>query len=76
MHSKLSRAHDVVAVHLLQDAPVFKEPVKRLVTRPYGTLHSKVLCWVAVVVGALDLSGVPHVAIVSLKALAQLKTVQ
>jgi hypothetical protein len=44
--------------------------------RPCRTLHPKVLHQVAVVVGALDLFGVPHVAIVCLEVLAQLETVQ
>ncbi len=65
---------DVVAVHLLQDAPIFKAPVKRLVARPCRTLHSKVLHRVAVVVWALNLISVPHIAIVGLNALARLQT--
>jgi hypothetical protein len=66
---------DVVAVHLLQDAPIFKVPVKHLVVRPCRTLHSKFLHRVAVVVWALKLIGVPQVAIVGLNALARLQTV-
>ncbi len=66
---------DVVAVHLLQDAPIFKAPVKRFVARPHCTLHPKVLCQVAVIVGALNLIGMPHVAVVGLNALARLQEV-
>ncbi len=66
---------DIVAVHLLQDAPIFKMPVKRLVARPCRTLQSKVLHWVAVLVWELNLISVPHVAIVSLNAVARLQTV-
>jgi hypothetical protein len=66
---------DAVAVHLLQDAPVFKVPVKRLVARPCRTLHPKVFHQVAVVVGALDLIGVPHVAVVCLDVFTWLQTV-
>jgi hypothetical protein len=57
---------DVVVVHLFQDAPVFKAPVKRLVARPCRTLHPKVPRQVAVIVGAHDLIGVPHIAVVCL----------
>ncbi len=66
---------DVVAV-LLQDALIFKVPVRYLVARPFHTLHPKVLHQVVVVVGALNLIGVPHVAIVGLDAFAWLQTVQ
>ncbi len=65
---------DVVAVHLLQDAPIFKAPVKRLMARPCRTLHSKVLHQVAVVVWALNLISMPHIAIVGLNVLARLQT--
>ena len=67
---------DVMAVHLLQDAPVFKAPVKHLVARPHHTLHPKVLHQVAIIVGALNLIGVPHIAIVGLDVFAWLQTVQ
>ncbi len=67
---------DVVAVHLLQDAPVFKASVERLVARPHHILHPKVLRWVAVIVGPLNLVGVPHVAVVDVNAHTQLETVQ
>jgi hypothetical protein len=66
---------NVVAVHILQDAPVFKMPIEHLMTRPCCTLHLKVLHWVAVVVGALDLFGMPHIAVVGLNALVRLETV-
>jgi hypothetical protein len=67
---------DVVAVHVLQDALVFKAPLKHLLARPCCTLHPKVLRRVAVIVGALDLINVPHVAVVCLDAFAWLQTVQ
>ncbi len=67
--------HDVMAVHLLQDAPIFKVPVKGLVARPRHTLHPKVLRRVAVVVGALNLIGMLHVAIVGSNTLARLLVV-
>ncbi len=67
---------DVVAVHLLQDAPIFKVPSKHLVARPHHALHPKVLHWVAVIVGALNLISVPHVAVVGLNALAGLQAVR
>ncbi len=66
---------DVVVIHLLQDAPVFKVPVKHLAARPRRTVHPKVLHQVAVVVGALNLIGVPHVAVVGLDVFVQLQTV-
>ncbi len=66
---------DVMAVQLLQDAPIFKVPVQHLVARLCCTLHPKVLHWVAVVVGALNLIGVPHVAIVGLNVLVRLQAV-
>jgi hypothetical protein len=65
---------DVLVVHLLQDAPIFKAPIKHLMARLCHTLHSKVLHRVAVVVWALNLISVPHVAIVGLNALAWLQT--
>jgi hypothetical protein len=65
----------VMAVHLLQDVPIFKVPVKHLVARPHCTLHPKVLCQVAVVVGALNFIGMPHLVVVGLIALAQLQAV-
>jgi hypothetical protein len=67
--------HDVMVVHLLQDAPIFKAPVKCLMARPRCTLHPKVLHWVSVIVGVLNLIGVPHIAIVGLNALARLQAV-
>ena len=67
---------DVVAVHLLLDALIFKAPVKCLVVRPCRTLHPKVLHRVAVIVGAITLIGMPHVAVVCLNAFARLQTEQ
>ncbi len=43
---------------------------------PYGSLNCKVLHWVAVVIWALYLVGVPDVAIVHLHPLAWLKAVR
>jgi hypothetical protein len=43
--------------------------------RPCCTLHLEVLRQVAVIVGALDLVGVPHVAVIGFDMLAWLKTV-
>ncbi len=70
---------DVMAVHLLQDTPVLKASVKHLMARPYRTLHPKVLRWVAVAVGVLNLIGMSHVAcspVVGLDRLAWLQTVR
>ncbi len=67
--------HEVMAVHLLQDAPIFKVPVKGLVARPCHTLHPSVLRQVAIVVGALNLMGMLHIAVVGLNALTQLLAV-
>jgi hypothetical protein len=78
-HSTCVKNHpvlcDVVAVGLLEDAPVLEAPVKGLVRRPCRTLHAEVLGRVAVIVGSLDLVGVPHVAVVGLNALPWLETV-
>ncbi len=64
-----------MAVHLLQDAPMFKAPVKPLVARPRCTLHPKVLHRVAVIDGALNLISVSHIAVVGLNALTRLQAV-
>ncbi len=66
--------HDFVAVHLLQDALVFKVPGKRLMARPCRTLHPKVHRQVTVIVGAHNLISMPHVAVVGLDTLAWLQT--
>jgi hypothetical protein len=66
---------DVMAVHLLKDAPVLQVPVECLVTSLCRTLYPKVLCRVVVVVGALDLVSAPHVAVVGVDTLAWLETV-
>jgi hypothetical protein len=66
---------DVVAV-LLQDALIFKVPVRHFMARSCHTLHPKVLRRVVVIVGALNLIGVPHIAIVGLDVFAWLQTVQ
>ncbi len=68
--------HDVVAVGLLEDAPVLEVPVKGLVTSHCRNLHAKVVGRVAVIVRTLDLVWVLHVAIVGLNVLVWLKTVQ
>ncbi len=67
---------DVVAVGLLLDAPIIKGTLECLVRRPRCALYAEVLCWVTVLLGALNLVGVPHVAVAGLDVLAQLKTVQ
>ena len=67
---------DVVTVDLSEDAPVFEVSVEGLVPRPYTSLHCEVLCRVAVVIWALDLVGVPDVAIVHLHLLARLEAVR
>ncbi len=61
---------DVVTVGLLEDPPVLEAAVEGLMARPHCRLHPKIRCWVAVVVGALDLVGVPHVAVVGLNTFA------
>jgi hypothetical protein len=66
---------DVVAV-LLQDALIFKVPVRHFMARPCHTLHPKVLRQVVVIVGALNLIGMLHVAVVGLDVFAWLQTVQ
>ncbi len=62
---------DVVAVGPLKDPPVLQAVVESLVTRPRRRLHPKISLGIAVVVGALDLVGVPHVAVVGLDAFAR-----
>jgi hypothetical protein len=59
---------DVVAVGPLKDPPVREAAVKGLVARPRRRLHPKISPGITVVVGALDLVGVPHVAVVGLNA--------
>ena len=66
---------DVVTVHLPKDPPVLEAAVEGLVSRPYARLHAKILGGVAIVVGALDLVGVPHVAVVGFDPLAWLEKV-
>ena len=63
-------------VDLSDDAPVFEASAKGNVPRPYASLHCKVLCWVAVIIWALYLVGVPEVAIVRLHPLARLEAVR
>ena len=65
----------VVAEHLPEDTPKLEATVKGLVTRPHARLHCKLLCWVAVFVGALNFFGVPHIAVVGFHPLARLKKV-
>jgi hypothetical protein len=57
-----------VAVGPLKDPPVLEAAVEGLVARPRRRLHPEIPRRVAVVVGALDLVGVPHVAVVGLDA--------
>ncbi len=61
----------VVALGPLKDPPVLERAIEGLVTRPRHRLHLEILGGVAIVVGALDLVGVPHVAIVGLDAFAR-----
>jgi hypothetical protein len=56
---------DVVAVCLLQDAPVLEAPVEGFVARPRGALHPKIFSPVAIVMGEFYLVGAPHVAVVN-----------
>jgi hypothetical protein len=61
---------DVVMVGLLKDPPVLEVAIEGLVTRPCCQLHPMIHCRVAVVVGAIDLVGVPHIAVVGLNTFA------
>jgi hypothetical protein len=61
---------NAMAVGPLKDPPVLEAAVKGLVARPCCRLHPKISPGITVVVGALDLVGVPHVAIVGLNAFA------
>jgi len=70
-----SMHRDVVAVCLLQDAPVVEAPVEGFLARPCGALHPKIFSRVAIVVGAFYLVGAPHVAVVSFHTFARLKAV-
>ena len=62
---------DVVAVGILEDAPGFKPPIYRLMSRSNTRLHPLIGDGVARVIRALDLVGGAHVAVVGLDALAQ-----
>ena len=66
---------NVVAVHLPEDAPKFKARIEGLVTRPNTSLHRFILRRVAVVVGAFNFVGMPHVPVVRLHPLAGLEAV-
>jgi hypothetical protein len=61
---------DVVVVGPLKDPPVLEVAVKGLVARPRHQLHPEISPGITVIVEALDLVGVPHVAVVSLNAFA------
>ncbi len=61
----------VVAVGPLKDPPYLEAAVKGLVARPRRRLHPEISLGITVVVGALGLVGVPHVAVVSLNAFAR-----
>ncbi len=62
---------DVVAVGPLKDPPVLEAAGKGLVARPCRRLHPEISPGITVVVGALDLVRVPHVAVVGLNAFAR-----
>ena len=66
---------DIVAVGILEDAPGFKPPVYRLVSRSNMRLHPLVGDRVARVIRALDLVGGAHLAVVGLDALARVEEV-
>jgi hypothetical protein len=51
------------------NAPVFEVPVDCLMTCPDLALHHEDLCWVGIVLRALDLVREPTVAIVGLNSL-------
>jgi hypothetical protein len=53
--------------------PKFVETVDGLVMRSDSALHRKVLCWVCIILRALDLVGVPTVAIVGFDLFVGLK---
>ncbi len=61
---------DIVVVGPLEDPPVLEAAIEGLVARPRRRLHPQIPRRVAVVVGALDLVRVPHVAVVGLDAFA------
>ncbi len=67
---------DVMAVCLLQDAPVLEAPVEGFVARPRDALHTKIFSQVAIIVGAFYLVRAPHVAVVGFHAFAWLKAVR
>jgi hypothetical protein len=67
---------DVVAVCLLQDAPVLEAPIESFMARPCGALHLKIFSRVAIIVGAFYLIGVPHVAVVGFHSFARLEAVR
>ncbi len=60
----------VVVVGPLEDSPVLEAAVKGLVMQPRRRLHPKISLWVAVIVRALDLVGVPNVVVVGLDMFA------
>ncbi len=59
-----------MTVGLLEDPPVLEAAIEGLVARPRCRQHPKIRCRVAVLVGALDLVGVPHIAVVGLNVFA------
>ncbi len=62
---------NVVAVGPLEDSSVLEVAIEGLVPKPCRRLHPKISLRITVVVGALDLVGVLHIAIVSLDAFAR-----
>ncbi len=68
--------HDVMAVGLPENSPKFEASVEGLVSRPYASLHRKILGGVTVVIWALDFVGVPDVPVVSFDSLSWLEKVR
>ncbi len=60
-----------MAVGPLEDPPVLEADIEGLVAQPCRRLHLKILGGIAIIVEALDLVRVPHVAVVSLVAFAR-----
>jgi hypothetical protein len=65
--------HDVVAVDLGEDPPIFQLPVQRLVMRPQPPLHRPILHCIAHILGALDFVGVSDVPLVCLDLLPRVQ---
>jgi hypothetical protein len=66
---------DVVAICLLQDAPVLEAPIEGFVARPHNALHCKIFSHVAILVGAFYLVVATHVAVVGFHTFARLEAV-